>query len=75
MNGIEVPRDIALAGMDGTIISALSIPSITTISQPFGDMAKKAVEILLDLNQKSNSKIKFDPILLPRESTEKQIIH
>lgn len=69
--GFNVPDDIALAGMDGTDISLLSIPSITTISQPFGEMAAKAVDLLLHPVSSEPVKVKFEPVLIPRESTDR----
>lgn len=72
--GKSIPEDIALAGMDGTDLSYLSTPSITTILQPFSQMAEKTMELLLDPPADAPVKIKFDPILVENESTKKEFI-
>lgn len=44
--GIRVPEDVSVAGFDGIDISFFYSPSITTIQQPFEDMAKETVKSL-----------------------------
>ena len=45
--GIRIPEDIALVGFDDNILSAHMRPPLTTIRQPFFEMGRTAVEILL----------------------------
>lgn len=45
--GIRVPRDMALSGFDDLVMGRLSDPSLTTVRQPLGHMAARAVELLV----------------------------
>lgn len=44
--GLRVPHDIAIAGFDNIQAGQFSPIPLTTVSQPTGEMAEKAVEIL-----------------------------
>lgn len=46
--GLSVPRDISLVGFDDTEPSAWAMVNLTTVHQPLDDMARRAVELLLD---------------------------
>jgi LacI family transcriptional regulator len=46
-HGIRVPEDISVTGFDDTHLAQITNPPLTTVRQPFGLMAKRAVEILL----------------------------
>jgi len=45
--GLRVPQDIALVGFDDEDFSAETFPSLTTVSQPLGEMARRAALYLL----------------------------
>ena len=45
--GIDVPKELSIAGFDDTLIAATLWPSLTTIRQPIAAMARAAVELLL----------------------------
>lgn len=47
--GKKVPDDIAVTGFDDTDEAGAYNPSLTTVKQPFGDMASKAVEMLIEM--------------------------
>jgi LacI family transcriptional regulator len=47
--GVRVPEDVAVVGFDGFGGSQNSLPPLTTIEQPVGDTAGRAVEMLLGL--------------------------
>lgn len=46
--GIKVPDDLAITGFDDFEIASQFIPSLTTVSQPFYDMAVDATRLLVD---------------------------
>jgi DNA-binding LacI/PurR family transcriptional regulator len=46
--GLRVPDDIALVGFDDEDFAAETFPSLTTVSQPLAEMARRAVAYLLD---------------------------
>lgn len=47
--GLEVPRDVSMAGFDGLKMCEYFIPSITTIRQPAEEMAKETMELLFNI--------------------------
>jgi len=47
-SNIRVPEDVSVIGFDNIKVSALFSPSITTVEQPFAEMGKAAVKMLVD---------------------------
>lgn len=47
-HGVGVPEDVALVAIDGTDASAFTYPSLTSIRQPFEQIAEQAIEHALD---------------------------
>jgi DNA-binding LacI/PurR family transcriptional regulator len=47
--GIRVPRDLSVAGFDGTQAAAWPSHQLTTMRQPLGRMADAAIELLVSL--------------------------
>jgi len=47
--GLDVPKDVAVAGFDDIYQSAVNYPALTTIRQPFEDMAEAAVSMAIDM--------------------------
>jgi len=45
--GLRVPEDIALVGFDDEDFAAETFPALTTVSQPLGEMARRAMLYLL----------------------------
>jgi len=70
--GIRVPEDISVVGFDGIDMGKYHVPSLTTIRQPFEDMAHKTTAILFDVIRKGEShrKITMDAELVERESVK-----
>lgn len=52
--GLRVPEDIAIAGFDNMYASLITIPPLTTVSQPVQEIGQAAVEILLDRINETN---------------------
>jgi len=69
-NGVSIPEDILVTGFDDISDSEYSIPSLTTLTQPFYNMGYQS--ILLALKQISSKKkvanLKLDLPLVIRES-------
>jgi len=45
--GVRVPEDVAIVAHDGLLASAISVPSLTTIAPPRGDMGGACIDLLL----------------------------
>jgi LacI family transcriptional regulator len=59
--GLRVPDDVSIAGFDNVPIAAFTVPALTTIAQPYGDMATKAIELLLDRIESPGSEPEATP--------------
>ncbi|HVG49285.1 MAG TPA: LacI family DNA-binding transcriptional regulator [Rubellimicrobium sp.] len=46
--GLRVPEDVSLVGFDGVPESAESVPPLTTVEQPFRQIAERSVAAILD---------------------------
>lgn len=46
--GMDVPRDLAIAGFDDTPVATMIWPELTTVRRPIADMAREAVRLLLE---------------------------
>lgn len=74
---IKVPEELSVAGFDDNILASRIIPSLTTIKRPVSNMARLAVQKLINKSQSAESeKITLDelvkPHLVKRESTDKK---
>ncbi|WP_426359303.1 LacI family DNA-binding transcriptional regulator [Pseudocolwellia sp. HL-MZ19] len=78
LNGLEVPKQMAIAGFEDSPFSRQTWPKLTTAAQPINEIAKKAAASLIQLV--TNQRIKksatvemphlhFKPQLVKREST------
>ena len=47
-HGLRVPDDVSVVGFDGVPEAALSTPALTTVEQPFRQIAERAVAAILD---------------------------
>jgi len=52
--GIKIPEDIGVMGFDDIPASEHTYPALTTIRQPFDEMAKKAIDILICKHEKND---------------------
>ena len=46
--GLDVPRDLAVAGFDDTPVATTVWPELTTVRQPIAEMARESVRLLID---------------------------
>lgn len=46
--GLDVPGDVAVAGFDDTPVAVMLWPELTTVRRPISDMARQAMQLLLD---------------------------
>jgi LacI family transcriptional regulator len=46
--GISVPDQVSIAGFDDTLMARTMTPAVTTIRQPFREMGRRAVELVLE---------------------------
>jgi LacI family transcriptional regulator len=46
--GMDVPKDLAIAGFDDTPLASMIWPELTTVRRPIADMAREAVRLLLE---------------------------
>ena len=46
--GLDVPRDVALVGMDNSALSEVTWPALTTVDLGSGERARIAAELLLE---------------------------
>ena len=69
--GLRVPEDISVVGFDDINSAAFQNPGLTTVRQPLGAMATKAVRILIQrLNGGDDPKeVSVEPEFIVREST------
>jgi DNA-binding LacI/PurR family transcriptional regulator len=70
--GLRVPQDISIIGLDDIVVSAHLRPPLTTIAVPKSQLAKEATELLLgqiDGNQEMIVSRLVEPYLVLRRST------
>ena len=70
--GLQVPKDLAVVGVDNTQISAAVVPSLTTINMPRIQLGFVACEVLSDLIASPDMPVKqvvLDTEMIVREST------
>ena len=50
--GKSVPEDVSVVGFDGIDLCRFSIPRLTTVEQPVEEIARRSVNLLLDMMEK-----------------------
>lgn len=66
--GLSIPGDISVGGTDDIVQSAYIFPALTTVAQPFGEIAKHAMRLLLGM-EGATQDILLPPELKVRQST------
>jgi DNA-binding LacI/PurR family transcriptional regulator len=70
--GMRVPEDISVMGLDDIEVSGYQIPTLSTIRQPFAELATQAIRLLLEVIQGKQPQVSLDliePVLIRRAST------
>jgi LacI family transcriptional regulator len=70
--GLDVPRDVALVGMDNTNLSLVTWPPLTTVDLGAGERARIAAELLLARVAQPGRRVRsvgVEPRLVVRESS------
>jgi LacI family transcriptional regulator len=73
--GLRVPHDISIVGVDDIEVAAFQTPPLTTIGQPFAQLATLGVQLLLDIlagKELVQPQIVIEPTLVVRQSTARQ---
>ena len=50
--GKSVPEDLSVVGFDGIDIGRFTLPRLTTVEQPVEEIARRSVNLLLDMMEK-----------------------
>jgi LacI family transcriptional regulator len=53
--GRSVPEDVSVVGFDGIDISRFSVPRLTTVEQPVDEIARRSVDLLLDMLEQGSA--------------------
>lgn len=73
--GIKVPQDVKVMGFDNLPLSEYVIPSLTTVSMNYKELATKLLEKLLNIMEgKEEESEEVESTLIIRESTENNIL-
>ncbi len=74
--GLDVPRDLTVAGFDDTPLALTVWPALTTVRQPIAEMAREAVKLVLEQIRRKRAGAEQQTVqklleftLIPREST------
>jgi len=74
-HGLHVPRDISVVGFDDIDAAKMTLPSLTTVQQPYEELSQKAVKLILELIESPQSEdllrqvVLVSPQLVVRESS------
>ncbi|MDR0362969.1 MAG: LacI family transcriptional regulator [Planctomycetota bacterium] len=70
--GLAVPEDVAFVGVDDISFCEMALPTLTTVRQPFREIAATAVRLLIEMLKNRDCKpenMMLKPELVVREST------
>lgn len=70
-NGIAIPDELSVIGYDNTRVAEMSIPPLTSVSQPLYAMGEKAMEKLL-IMMKTGKRV--ESIIMPHEIVERSTV-
>ncbi len=70
--GVRIPRDVSLVGMDDISVAEMTVPSLTTLTQPFEEMCRRAVDLVVSMRageRLAEKRTVLPPGIIVREST------
>jgi LacI family transcriptional regulator len=70
--GLSVPKDVSVVGLDDIEVAAYQIPPLTTIRQPFAEIGTRGVRLLIDMihqREALQTEVLIEPELVVRQST------
>lgn len=62
---LSVPADISLVGFDDIVLTSVVSPALTTVAQPIDEIARSAVEFLIERMQNRESTQEAKKVVLP----------
>ncbi len=74
--GLRVPHDISIVGVDDIEVAGFQTPPLTTIRQPFTELATLGVQLLLDIlagKELVQPQLVIEPTLIVRQSTTRLV--
>ena len=72
--GISVPGEVSVMGLDNVDDSRTARPALTTVAQPYDEIARRAAGLLLSLRRNeavSEKRVVLAPVLVTRDSTSR----
>jgi DNA-binding LacI/PurR family transcriptional regulator len=74
IEGATVPEHLSVVGFDDILISAHTVPALTTLRMPIAEMVGEAVRVAIDLSRdpaasRDPRRFVFEPELMVRQST------
>ncbi|MBA4420045.1 MAG: LacI family transcriptional regulator [Anaerolinea sp.] len=71
--GLSIPGDVSIIGFDDIELASLVVPPLTTVAQPFSEIASYATDLLIERikgnRTEANQRVVLKARLVPREST------
>ncbi len=70
--GVRIPQDLSLVGMDNISLAEMTVPALTTVTQPFEEMCRLAVELVVAMRNGhpiGEPRVVVSPGLIARESS------
>lgn len=60
--GLDVPRDLAIAGFGNTLLATTVWPALTTVRQPIAEMTREAVKLLVEQIRRRRAGAEEQPV-------------
>lgn len=65
--GLRVPHDVSIIGFTDGLVSTVTDPALTTVSQNGLDIGRRSAEILFDRIEQKTMKFKYKTVVIPTE--------